>query len=106
MGFAPFSQPLAGWLGLIPLAYYGVRERPNLKQSFILGWFAGVTHFLTTFSWLTTVTAAGWVLLCLYMAIYPALWFVLWVRFAGGDAERMTSAGNIRHVFLGASDGS
>ena len=103
MGFAPFSQPLAGWLGLIPLAYYGVRQRPNLKQSFGLGWFAGATHFLTTFSWLTTVTVAGWFVLSLYMAIYPALWFVLWVRFAGGDPERMTSAGNIRHVVLGAS---
>jgi len=103
MGFAPFSQPLAGWLALIPLAYYGVRERPNLRQSFSLGWFAGATHFLTTFSWLTTVTAAGWFVLCLYMAIYPALWFVLWVRFAGSDAERMTSSENIRHVVLGAA---
>jgi len=103
MGFAPFSQPLAGWLALIPLAYYGVRKRPNLRESFSLGWFAGATHFLTTFSWLTTVTVAGWFFLCLYMAIYPALWFVLWVRFAGSDVERMTSAGNIRHVVLGAS---
>ena len=103
MGFAPFSQPLAGWVALIPLAYYGVREKPDLRQSFSLGWFAGATHFLTTFSWLTSVTTAGWFVLCLYMAIYPALWFVLWVRFAGGDVERMTSAGNIRHVVLGAS---
>ncbi len=103
MGFAPFSQPLAGWLALIPLAYYGVRERPNIQQSFSLGWFAGATHFLTTFSWLTSVTVAGWFVLCLYMAIYPALWFVLWVRFAGADVERMTSVGNIRHVVLGAS---
>lgn len=102
-GFAPFSQPLAGWLALVPLAYYGVRERPALRQSFVLGWFAGVTHFLTTFSWLTSVTVAGWFVLCLYIAIYPALWFVLWVRFARGDAGRMTSAGNIRHVILGAS---
>jgi apolipoprotein N-acyltransferase len=103
MGFAPFSQPLAGWLALIPLAYYGVRERPDLRQSFFLGWFAGATHFLTTFSWLTSVTTTGWFVLCLYMAIYPALWFVLWVRFAGADVERMTSARNIRHVVLGAS---
>ncbi|NBR71076.1 MAG: apolipoprotein N-acyltransferase [Proteobacteria bacterium] len=103
MGFAPFSQPLAGWLALIPLAYYGVRERPDLRQSFGLGWFAGATHFLTTFSWLTSVTVAGWFVLCLYMAIYPALWFVLWVRFAGRDGEPMTSAGNIRHAVLGAS---
>ena len=103
MGFAPFSQPLAGWLALIPLAYYGVRQRPNLRESFWLGWFAGATHFLTTFSWLTSVTVAGWMVLCVYLAIYPALWFVLWVRWAGGDSERMTSMGNIRHVVWGAS---
>ena len=103
MGFAPFSQPLAGWLALIPLAYYGVRERPNIRQSCFLGWFAGATHFLTTFSWLTSVTVAGWFVLCLYMAVYPALWFVLWVRFGGADLDRMTSVGNIRHVVLGAS---
>lgn len=103
MGFAPFSQPLAGWLGLIPLAYYGVRERPNLKQSFWLGWFAGATHFLTTFSWLTTVTVTGWILLCGYLALYPALWFVLWVRFSGSDPERMSSLRNIQHVILGSA---
>ena len=103
MGFAPFSQPLAGWLALIPMAYYGVRQRPNLRESFWLGWFAGATHFLTTFSWLTSVTVAGWMVLCVYLAIYPALWFVLWVRWAGGDSERMTSVGNIRHVVWGAS---
>ena len=103
MGFAPFQQPLAGWLSLIPLAYYGVRERPSLPQSFWLGAFAGATHFLTTFSWLTTVTVAGWIMLSLYMAIYPAIWFVLWVRFAGSDSAPMTSWGNIRHVVLGAS---
>ncbi len=103
LGFAPFSQPLAGWLALIPLAYYGQKNRPGIRAALILGWFAGVTHFLTTFSWLTTVTAAGWIALCIYMAIYPALWFVLWVRFSGSDPDRMSSAGNIRHAMLGAS---
>ena len=38
-----------------------------------------------------------------YLAIYPALWFVLWVRGAGKDPERMTSSGNIAHSLLGAS---
>lgn len=103
MGFAPFSQPLAGWLALIPLAYYGQRQKPDLRSSFMLGWFAGVTHFLTTFSWLTTVTVAGWIALCLYMALYPALWFVIWVRGAGRDKQPMTSLGNVLHAVVGAS---
>ena len=103
LGFAPFSQPLAGWVALIPLAFYGQRQKPAMREAFLLGWFAGVTHFLTTFSWLTTVTIAGWIVLCVYMAIYPALWFVLWVRMAGGPSSSMTSQGNIFHAGVGAS---
>lgn len=103
MGFAPFSQPLAGWLALIPLAYYGQRQRPDLRTSVWLGWFAGVTHFLATFSWLTTVTVAGWVVLCAYLAIYPALWFVFWVRLAGPASAVMTSGSNIFRAMAGAS---
>ena len=103
MGFAPFSQPLAGWLALIPLALYGQRQKPTLQKAFLLGGFAGVTHFLTTFSWLTTVTIAGWIVLCAYMAIYPALWFVIWVRMAGQSSTSMTSHGNILHAGVGAS---
>ncbi|NDI16368.1 MAG: hypothetical protein EBY83_00105 [Verrucomicrobia bacterium] len=103
LGFAPFHQPLAGWLALIPLAYYGQKTKPSMRGALLLGWFAGATHFLTTFSWLITVTTAGWILLCLYMAIYPALWFLLWVRFSGADPERMSSVGNIWQVVLGAS---
>jgi len=103
MGFAPFSQPLAGWLGLIPLAYYGQRQKPDLRSSLVLGWFAGVAHFLTTFSWLSTVTITGWVVLCLYMAIYPGLWMVIWVHMADWKSGSMTSGGNVFRAVVGAS---
>ena len=103
LGYAPFSQPIAGWIGLIPLAYYGQRQQPGIRDAFLLGWFFGFSHFLTSLSWLQTVTISGWAVLSAYLAIYPALWFVLWVRLAGRDPERMTSLGNIRHSFLGAS---
>lgn len=103
MGYAPFSQPVAAWVGLIPLAYYGQRQQPELREAFLLGWFFGFSHFLTSLSWLQTVTISGWAVLSAYLAIYPALWFVLWVRLSGCDPDRMTSWGNIRHAFLGAS---
>ena len=103
LGFAPFSQPVAGWIGLIPIAYYGQRQQPDLRSAFVLGWFFGCSHFLTSLSWLQTVTIPGWAVLSAYLAIYPALWFVLWVRFSGSEAGRMTSLGNIRSAFLGAS---
>ena len=103
LGFAPFSQPIAGWVGLIPLAYYGQRNQPEPRAGFLLGWFFGFSHFLTSLSWLQTVTVAGWAVLSAYLAVYPALWFVLWVRSAGRDPDQMTSWGNIRHSVLGAS---
>lgn len=103
LGFAPFSQPVAGWVGLIPLAYYGQRQQPEIREAFLLGWFFGFSHFLTSLSWLQTVTVAGWAVLSAYLAVYPALWFVIWVRLAGTDPERMTSWGNIRHALGGAS---
>ena len=103
LGYAPFSQPVAAWIGLIPLAYYGQRQQPDIREAFLLGWFFGFSHFLTSLSWLQTVTISGWAVLSAYLAIYPALWFVLWVRLAGRDPERMTSWGNIQHSFLGAS---
>ena len=99
----PFSQPVAAWIGLIPLAYYGQRQQPGIREAFLLGWFFGFSHFLTSLSWLQTVTISGWAVLSAYLAIYPALWFVLWVSLAGRDPDRMTSRGNIRHSFLGAS---
>jgi apolipoprotein N-acyltransferase len=103
LGYAPFSQPVAAWIGLIPLAYYGQRQQPGIREAFLLGWFFGFSHFLTSLSWLQTVTISGWAVLSAYLAIYPALWFVLWVSLAGRDPDRMTSRGNIRHSFLGAS---
>ncbi|MEY5063364.1 MAG: Apolipoprotein N-acyltransferase, partial [Verrucomicrobiota bacterium] len=80
----------------------GQRQKPGIRDSFLLGWFFGFSHFLTSLSWLQTVTISGWVVLSAYLAVYPALWFVLWVRFAGQDPDRMTSWGNIRHSFLGS----
>jgi len=103
LGYAPFSQPVAAWIGLIPLAYYGQRQQPDIREAFLLGWFFGFSHFLTSLSWLQTVTISGWAVLSAYLAIYPALWFVLWARLAGRDPDRMTSWGNIQNSFLGAS---
>jgi apolipoprotein N-acyltransferase len=85
------------------LAYYGQRQQLEIRDAFLLGWFFGFSHFLTSLSWLQTVTISGWAVLSAYLAIYPALWFVLWVSLAGRDPDRMTSRGNIRHSFLGAS---
>jgi apolipoprotein N-acyltransferase len=39
-----------------------------------LGYLTGLVYFLGSLSWLTTVTGPGWFILCLYLALYPAVW--------------------------------
>ena len=40
----------------------------------LLGYVGGLTFFWGVFSWLTTVTVAGWFALPFYLALYPAAW--------------------------------
>ncbi len=77
MGFAPFNQAWLAWIGLIPLQaalWLRSRDRQARWLDFGLGLVAGAVYFWLCFSWLRTVTTAGWFVLCLYLAIYPALW--------------------------------
>lgn len=76
--FAPFDQAWLCWFALTPLLaalWFSERNvRRRGLRDFLLGYVAGVTFFWTVFSWLTTVTVPGWILVGAYMAIYPALW--------------------------------
>jgi apolipoprotein N-acyltransferase len=76
--FAPFGQAWLCWIALTPLLaaiWFAPQEakRPWLRN-LLLGYVAGVTFFWTVFSWLTTVTTPGWIIVGLYMGIYFAGW--------------------------------
>lgn len=82
--FAPYNQAWLVWIALAPLLaaiWFGpVHPRHPLLRKAELGYLAGLVFFLGSLSWLTTVTTPGWFILCLYLAVYPALWAALvWV---------------------------
>ncbi|MBE2180372.1 MAG: apolipoprotein N-acyltransferase [Chthoniobacterales bacterium] len=76
--FAPFDQAWLAWIALAPLfaaIWFGpTHPRHPLLRKAELGYLTGLIYFLGSLSWLHTVTVAGWFVLCLYLAVYPALW--------------------------------
>lgn len=82
--FPPFNFGGLVWVALVPLIcaiWFGKRwEKNDDWRRFLLGYITGLGYFLGSFHWIFTVTGAGWLALCLYLSIYPALWatFVGW----------------------------
>lgn len=74
----PVGQGGLAWFALVPLICalwfsegWGKR---NDWRVLLLGYVTGVVYFLGCLSWLTTVTVAGWIALCLYLGVYVAVW--------------------------------
>lgn len=77
--FAPFNQAWLCWVALIPLlaaVWFSdlAIARRRWIADLLLGFVAGLTFFWSVFSWLTTVTVPGWILVAIYMAHYFAAW--------------------------------
>jgi len=51
------------------------------RQPIRHGYLVGLIYFGGTFWWISNVTAIGTFFLVLYLALYPAVWFLLVVRF-------------------------
>ncbi|MBA2586928.1 MAG: apolipoprotein N-acyltransferase [Chthoniobacterales bacterium] len=75
---APFDFWWLGWIALTPLLaavwFSGQNSKRRWLRDLVLGYVAGATFFWTVFSWLTTVTTSGWILVGAYMGVYFALW--------------------------------
>ncbi|MDQ3627041.1 MAG: hypothetical protein M3372_07920, partial [Verrucomicrobiota bacterium] len=69
--FAPFNQAWLCWIALTPLVaavwFSGRDSKRRWLRNLLLGYLAGVTFFWAVFSWLTTVTVPGWIIVGLYM---------------------------------------
>lgn len=76
--FAPFNQAWLCWIALTPLVaaiwFSGRDSKRRWLRNLLLGYVAGVTFFWSVFSWLTTVTVPGWIIVGFYMGIYVAFW--------------------------------
>ena len=81
--FASVSERILAWLPWVALApiCWALWMLPLPEKSgrrarhcFLLGWVAGMTGFLVSLFWITTVTVAGWIALCAILGIYHGLW--------------------------------
>lgn len=78
---------------LCAIWFSGTATRRRWRRDLLLGYVAGVTFFWSVFSWLTTVTVPGWILVGAYMAIYPALWAWLCGRLRPGPGKAKEARG-------------
>jgi len=76
--YAPARMGGLAWIALVPLVAAIWFAQPATRfekcRCFALGYVAGAVYFIGSLAWLITVTGGGWILLGLYLALYPALW--------------------------------
>ncbi len=92
------------WVALAPLiAAIWFDPKASLKRAALLGYATGLVFFWGVFSWLTTVTVAGWFLLPFYLAVFPAAWAAFLRAISRGTGDFTRSGANLRLAFLGAA---
>jgi apolipoprotein N-acyltransferase len=76
--FPPFRAGDLVWVVFIPLlvALWSLGPRRRKRAAGLLGFLTGVAFFLPNLAWLRTVSDVGWIMLSLYLAVFPALWAV------------------------------
>ena len=79
-GFAPFSCATCGWIALAPAWWVITRSARARRQPVRHGYLIGLVYFGGVFWWISNVTAIGAFFLVLYLALYPAIWFLLVAR--------------------------
>jgi apolipoprotein N-acyltransferase len=88
------------WVALIPLvaAVWFSQEsgRREPLRLFALGYLAGLGYFGGSLHWIQTVSVPGWILVGLYLAVYPGLWAV----FLGCVARPRAAPGSWGSVWL------
>lgn len=102
--FPRWDQGWLCWVALTPLIaalWFGGNK--GIKRAALLGYVTGLVFFWGVFSWLSTVTVEGWLLLPFYLALYPAAWaaFLSVISRNMGDFTR--SGANLRLAALGAA---
>ena len=80
LGFAPFASTTCGWIALVPAWLVITRSETTRRQPIRHGYLIGLIYFAGTFWWISDVTVVGAVILILYVAFYPGIWFLLIAR--------------------------
>ncbi len=76
--FAPYSMGALVWVVLVPLliALWTLGERRRKRKAIGLGFLTGFCYFLLNVAWLREVSGLGWIVVAIYLAIFPAVWAV------------------------------
>lgn len=78
--FAPFSCATLSWIALVPAWWMLTRNETVRKHPFRHGYLVGLIYFGGVFWWIGNVTVIGTMALIAYLALYPAVWFLLVAR--------------------------
>ncbi len=78
--FAPFSCATCGWIALVPAWWVLTQSEQVRKRPFRHGYLVGLIYFGGVFWWISNVTSIGTFFLVLYLALYPACWFLFVAR--------------------------
>src|SRR5690606_40891489 len=88
---------IAGFGWTAPGPILAVALGTSGKQSFRLGYIAGLTHFLVSLYWLLCIPVRGfpilgWIALSAFLALYPATWTWLAIRAFPKNPDTLSSA--------------
>ena len=101
--FPPFHLPWLVWLIFVPvlLALWSQPPKRRRRRSFLIGWAMGAAGFIGIFSWLLTVTWAGWLAVSIYLGLFPAIWAAFTATLADPrrDPKGNTWSGAVRRSF-------
>jgi apolipoprotein N-acyltransferase len=78
--FPPFACATCGWIALVPAWWVITRSEAARRQPIRHGYLLGLIYFGGTFWWIADVTPVATVLLILYLALYPGIWFLFVAR--------------------------
>jgi apolipoprotein N-acyltransferase len=98
--YPPANLGGLSWLALTPLVcalWFSEpwKEHDGLRL-LLLGYATGLVYMVGSLHWLITVTAAGWIALCLFLGIYTALWAL----FVGRVTKSHQSPSETRPIWL------
>jgi apolipoprotein N-acyltransferase len=82
---------IAGCAWVAPALLVAAAHGKRGGDAFRVGYVAGLVHFLSSLYWLLLIPVPGfpilgWVALCLYLAVYPAIW--VWLVNRWGERTR------------------
>jgi apolipoprotein N-acyltransferase len=78
--FPPLEWDWAAWFALVPILLAPVPATARRRS--LAGLLFGLAHYLTNLFWLNEVGFGAGVLLALYCAVYPAVWYLGITEFA------------------------